>query len=65
MSASHVARPTENTAIRAAMRHRPQWNAALLHIERDIARRSLDRYAEHLLGYRIHRTLAAGVVGER
>jgi hypothetical protein len=64
MSASTIARPTENAAIGAAMRHRPNWNLALLYIEQDNARRGLDRHAEHLLGYRIDRQLAAGKVGE-
>lgn len=66
MAASRIARPTENTAIGNAMRHRPSWSIGLLLADRITARRSLDRYADHLLGYRIQRALAGATgVGER
>lgn len=51
-----VARPTENAAI-GRIKARP-LSLGLLLIDRADARKRLDRYADHLLGHRIHRALA-------
>lgn len=63
MSKRLARRPTENQAIGNTTRTRPAWNIGLLLADRATARDRLDRYADHLLGHRIQRTLAGGKVG--